>query len=52
MSNDITDVIDVLRRGDFYGAGECTEIAQGKHEVIYSWSALVRKVKRIFKAYR
>jgi hypothetical protein len=30
MSNHITEVIDILRRGEFYGAGEYTEIAKGK----------------------
>jgi hypothetical protein len=50
MSNHITEVIDVLRRGEFYGAGEYTEIAKGKNERVITWRGLKRKVKRIIKA--
>jgi hypothetical protein len=52
MSNHITEVIDILRRGDFYGAGEYTEIAKGKNEMLTTWRGLKRKVKRIIKAKR
>ena len=52
MSNHITEVIDVLRRGEFYGAGEYTEIAKGKNEMVTTWKGLKRKVKRIIKAKR
>lgn len=50
MSNDITEVIDILRKGDFYGAGDCVEIAKGKRQIVVSWSELKTKVKRIIKA--
>ena len=50
MSNDITEVIDILRRSDFYGAGDCVEVAKGKREIVASWSGLKRTVKRTIKA--
>jgi hypothetical protein len=49
MSNHITEVIDMLRRGEFYGAGEYTEIAKGKNEMVTTWRGLKQKVKRIIK---
>jgi len=52
MSNHITEVIDILRRGEFYGAGEYTEIAKGKNEMVTTWKGLKQKVKRIIKATR
>lgn len=52
MSNHITEVIDMLRRGEFYGAGEYTEIAKGKNEMVTTWRGLKQKVKRIIKANR
>ncbi len=50
MSNDITEVIDILRRGDFYGAGDCVEVAKGRRQIVASWSGLKRKFKRTIKA--
>jgi len=50
MSNDITEVIDILRRGDFYGAGNSVEIAKGKRQIVTSWSGLKTKIKRTIKA--
>jgi len=52
MSNHITEVIDMLRRGEFYGAGDYTEIAKGKNEMVTTWRGLKQKVKRIIKANR
>ncbi len=52
MSNHITEVIDILRRGEFYGAGDYTEIAKGKNEMVTTWKGLKQKVKRIIKATR
>jgi len=52
MSNHITEVIDILRRGEFYGAGDFVEIAKGKNEIIITWRGFKRKVKRIIKAKR
>jgi len=52
MSNHITEVIDMLRRGEFYDAGDYTEIAKGKNEMVTTWRGLKQKVKRIIKANR
>jgi hypothetical protein len=52
MSNHITEVIDMLRRGEFYGAGDFVEIAKGKNEMVTTWRGLKQKVKRIIKAKR
>ncbi len=50
MSNDITEVINILRKGDFYGAGDCVEIAKGKRQIVTTWSGLKTKIKRTIKA--
>jgi len=42
----------MLRRGEFYGAGDYTEIAKGKNEMVTTWRGLKQKVKRIIKANR
>ena len=38
--------IEALQYADHYGAGECTEIAKGKHELVTKWSDVKRKIKR------
>ena len=48
--NDITIVLDVLRDGKFYGAGELTEIAKGKHEIVKDWASIKEKIKRKIKS--
>lgn len=48
--NTIIEILEVLKSGDFYGAGECTEIAKGKYEYITTWKDLKRKVIRIWKS--
>lgn len=46
----IAEIIKVLKSGDFYGAGEYTEIAKGKHEMITGFrdakTKLVRKWRK------
>ena len=42
----IAEVIKILREKDYYGAGEYTEIAKGKHELTTSWKGIKRKIKR------
>jgi len=42
----ITEIIDLLRKGDFYGAGKYTEIAKGENEIIQNFSVFKRKIKR------
>ena len=44
----ITNIIDVLKSGDFYGAGDSVEIAKGKHEYVSSWVDFKRKLKRVW----
>ena len=46
----ISEVIKILRSEDFYGAGEYTEIAKGKREMVTSWKGTKRKVKRQYKS--
>tara|TARA_R110000796_G_scaffold42899_7_gene105653 strand:- start:2991 stop:3146 length:156 start_codon:yes stop_codon:yes gene_type:complete len=49
MDNSIVEIIDVLRGHNFYGAGECTEIAKGKYHIVSDWKGMVQKIRRIFK---
>ena len=46
----ISEIIKILRSNDFYGAGNYTEIAKGKHEYITTYKAFKRKLKRTIKA--
>lgn len=46
----ISEIIKVLQSGDFYGAGEYTEIAKGKHQLVTNWRGFKRKVKRTLKS--
>ena len=50
MNNTIIEILEVLKTNEFYGAGECTEIAKGKYEYITTWKGLKRKAKRIWKS--
>tara|TARA_R110000803_G_scaffold37563_1_gene80932 strand:+ start:7796 stop:7951 length:156 start_codon:yes stop_codon:yes gene_type:complete len=47
--NDIIGIIDVLRKDNFYGAGEYTEIAKGKHEATSSFKGMILKIKRLIR---
>ena len=42
----IAEIIKILQDNDFNGAGEYTEIAKGKHEMVTSWKGIKRKIKR------
>jgi len=42
----IAEIIKLLQMHDFYGAGEYTEIAKGKHELITDFSTFKNKIKR------
>ena len=46
----IHKIIEVLQARDYYGAGEYTEIAKGKHEMVTNLSDAWVKVKRKRKA--
>ena len=48
MKADISNIIKVLQSGDFYGAGECVEIAKGKNEYVSTWREFKRKIKRVW----
>ena len=44
------EIIRALQQNHYYGAGEYTEIAKGKHELNYSWSAVKTKAKRAWQS--
>lgn len=44
----IADIIKTLQTGEFYGAGEYTEIAKGKNEMVTDFKGLKRKLKRLW----
>jgi hypothetical protein len=44
----IADIIKLLQSHDFNGAGEYTEIAKGKHELVTNWSTFKNKIKRLW----
>jgi len=46
----IANIIKVLQSGEFYGAGEYTEIAKGKNEYVTDYKGFKRKVKRIWQS--
>jgi len=50
MDNSIIEIIDVLKKGEYYGAGESVEIAKGKNQIALTWKELRTKVKRIIKS--
>ncbi len=48
----IAEIIKILQTKDFYGAGEYTEIAKGKHEIVTSFKGMKRKIKRLWRLSR
>lgn len=40
----IAQIIDLLQKSEFYGAGKYTEIAKGKNEIGHSF----RKIRRLW----
>ena len=42
----ITEVIDLLQKNNFIGAGEITEIAKGKNELVLDWKTAKNKIRR------
>jgi len=44
----IAEIIKILQSGDYYGAGEYTEIAKGKREMVSTWKGFNRKIKRLW----
>ena len=50
MNNSIIEIIDVLKKKEYYGAGESVEIAKGKNQIALTWRQLKTKIKRIIKS--
>ncbi len=44
----ITDIINLLQKAEFYGAGEYTEIAKGKNQYVTNYKGFKRKIKRLW----
>lgn len=42
----IKEIIKKLQSSEFYGAGEFTDIAKGKYELINNWKDCKIKIKR------
>jgi len=42
----IIDIINLLKTNKFHGAGEYTEIAKGKNEIILDLKTFTNKIKR------
>jgi len=42
----IADIIDLLQKLDYYGAGEYTEIAKGKYELVTNFKTFKTKIVR------
>lgn len=42
----IADILEILKKGDFYGGGRAIEIAKGKHELVTDWKSVRYKIKR------
>lgn len=44
----INKVIDKLHQGDYYNCSEAVEIAKGKYELVTTWKAAFKKIKRLW----
>lgn len=44
----ITEIIEALHKFDYFGAGEFTEIAKGKHEIATTVKGGIYKIKRLW----
>ncbi len=42
-------IIKALQSNNFYGGGECIEIAKGKYEYTTTWRGFKRKIKRAWQ---
>jgi hypothetical protein len=42
----IGEIIKILQQDNYYGAGEFTEIAKGKHQMVGNFKGFKRKIKR------
>ncbi len=48
----IAEIIKILQEKDYYGAGDYTEIAKGKHQMVTNWSGIKCKIKRLWRLRR
>ncbi len=48
----IAEIIKILQEKDYYGAGDYTEIAKGKHQMVTNWRGIKRKIKRLWRLRR
>lgn len=48
----IAEIITLLQTHHFMGAGEFTEIAKGKNELVKNWSDFKRQIKRLWQLKR
>jgi hypothetical protein len=46
----IADILEILKKGDFYGGGRAIEIAKGKHELVTDWKSVRYKIKRQWRS--
>lgn len=46
----ITDILKILRQGEYYGGGDAIEFAKGSKEYITTWKGFKRKVKRKWRS--
>ncbi len=44
----IGNIIKILQKGDYYGAGDFTELAKGKLEMVTTFKEFKRKAKRLW----
>ena len=42
----ISNIIEILQKGNYYGGGDVIEIAKGKNELVTTFASAKRKIKR------
>lgn len=42
----MAEIIDLLQKDNFYGAGKYTEIAKGKYQLVTNFKIFKEKIKR------
>ena len=42
----ISNIIEILQKGNYYGGGDVIEIAKGKNELVTTFADAKRKIKR------
>ena len=49
MKIDIINIVDLVRKAEWLGGGECIEIAKGKNQLVTTWKGFKRKLRRELK---